>query len=87
MLHQDAQDHKVRTESDDKSPTDAPESQVSEHEKRTGPDLLPDRTWLHESGYGGKDGKPRTSSDQREDSELNPPVSQQPKRRLPDDAP
>lgn len=69
MLHQDARDHKVHAESDDKSLTDASESQVSEHEKRTGPDLLPDRTWLHESGYGGKVGKPRTSSDQREGSE------------------
>ncbi len=69
MLHQDARDHKVRTESDDKSPINASESQVSEHEKRIGPNLFPDRTWLHESGYGGKVGKPRTSSDQREGSE------------------
>lgn len=52
----------------------------------TAQDQFPDRTWLRESGYGGKDGNQRTSSDQREDSELILPVPEQPKRQLPDDA-
>lgn len=41
-------------------------------------EALKGRTWVHESGYGGKDGKPRTSSDQRERAEQafsgTPPV-------------
>jgi hypothetical protein len=37
--------------------------------KRTESDALLDRQWIHESGYGGKGGEPRISSDQREASE------------------
>lgn len=37
--------------------------------ERSGSEPLTDRTWLHESGYGGRGGEPRTSSDQREESE------------------
>ena len=87
MLDKDAHDDKGHAENSDESPADALARRKREHEKRTGPNLLPDRTWLHESGYGGKDGKPRTSSDEREDSELNRPIPQKPKSRLPDDAP
>jgi hypothetical protein len=32
-------------------------------------DVRVDREWIHESGYGGKRGGPRVSSDQREASE------------------
>jgi hypothetical protein len=87
MLKKDAQDDKGNAENSDESPADALARRKREHEKRTGPNLLPDRNWLHESGYGGSHGKPRTSSDEREDSELNPPVPAQPKGPLPDDAP
>ena len=87
MLHKDPQDDKAHDEKSSESPADALARRKLEHEKRTGPNLLPDRTWLHESGYGGSHGKPRTSSDEREDSELNLPVPEQPKSRLPDDAP
>ncbi len=37
--------------------------------ERSGSEPLLGHTWLHESGYSGRDGEPRTSSDQREDSE------------------
>lgn len=90
MTDKDAQDHKGHkghAEDIDETPADALARRAREHEKRTGPNLLPDRTWLHESGYGGSHGKPRTSSDEREDSELNPPVPAQPKVPLPDDSP
>ena len=33
---------------------------------RAGSEPLVERDWVHESGYGGKGGAPRTSSDQRE---------------------
>lgn len=69
MLHKDSPDDKVHAENSDESPSDALARRMREHEKRTGPNLLPDRTWVHESGYGGKDGKPRTSSDEREGPE------------------
>src|SRR6476469_4674513 len=36
---------------------------------RSGSEPLVNRGWVHESGYGGKGGQPRVSSDQREDSE------------------
>lgn len=36
---------------------------------RSGSEPLLGRTWVHESGYGGKGGEPRTSSDERESSE------------------
>ena len=75
MLSKDAHDDEVPVENIDESPAEGVARRAREHEKRTGPNLLPDRTWLHESGYGGKDGKPRTSSDQREDSERNRPMS------------
>jgi len=87
MHDKDAHDDKVHDENSDESPADALTRRKREHEKRTGPNLLPDRNWLHESGYGGSHGKPRTSSDEREDSELNPPVPAQPKGPLPNDAP
>jgi len=40
----------------------------------TQPGLEPlrERAWVHESGYGGKSGKPRTSSDAREPEEQHP---------------
>lgn len=38
--------------------------------ERSGSEPLLGHTWLHESGYGGRLDEPRTSSDQREDSEL-----------------
>lgn len=60
-------------------------AQQIEHQKRVGPNLLPLRNWLHESGYGGKDGKPRTSSDEREGAEraavtrdMRPKIEQMP---------
>jgi hypothetical protein len=37
--------------------------------ERSGSEPLLGRTWVHESGYGGKGGEPRTSSDERESSE------------------
>jgi hypothetical protein len=37
--------------------------------ERSGSEPLSGHTWLHESGYGGRGGSPRTSSDYREDSE------------------
>jgi hypothetical protein len=37
--------------------------------ERSGSEPLSGHTWLHESGYGGRGGEPRTSSDYREDSE------------------
>lgn len=37
--------------------------------ERSGSEPLIDREWVHESGYGGKGGKPRASSDERESSE------------------
>ena len=37
--------------------------------ERAGSEPLTGRTWLHESGYGGRGGEPRTSSDHREESE------------------
>jgi len=87
MFDKDAQDDKGHAENSDETPADALGRRKREHEERTGPNLLPDPTWLHESGYGGKDGKPRTSSDQREDSERNLPAPPQPKSPLPEDAP
>ncbi|MDQ2668794.1 MAG: hypothetical protein M3Z05_22765 [Gemmatimonadota bacterium] len=36
---------------------------------RSGSEPLVDRDWVHESGYGGKGGAPRTSSEQRETAE------------------
>lgn len=47
---------------------------------RSGSEPLVDRGWVHESGYGGKGGEPRVSSDQREDSERR--TSQSPTRRI-----
>ncbi len=41
---------------------------------RSGSEPLNGREWIHESGYGGKGGKPRISSDQREDSEREGPL-------------
>ena len=50
--------------------------------ERSGSEPLRERTWVHESGYGGKDGKPRTSSDERERSEqdasVSPPLGETP---------
>ena len=37
-----------------------------------GVEPLRERAWVHESGYGGKSGKPRTSSDAREAEEQHP---------------
>jgi hypothetical protein len=37
--------------------------------ERSGSEPLVERAWVHESGYGGKGGTPRTSSDQREAAE------------------
>ncbi len=37
--------------------------------KRSKSDVLVNRQWIHESGYGGKSGEPRVSSEQREASE------------------
>lgn len=45
-----------------------------------------ERTWVHESGYGGKNGQPRTSSDQRETAEQDLAVTKPPKTPPPDDA-
>lgn len=45
-----------------------------------------ERTWVHESGYGGKYGQPRTSSDQRETAEQDLAVTKPPKTPPPDDA-
>jgi hypothetical protein len=42
---------------------------------RAGSEPLVDRDWVHESGYGGKGGAPRTSSDQREPEERASGVS------------
>lgn len=53
---------------------------------RSGSEPLANRGWVHESGYGGKGGEPRISSDQREDSERG--TSQSPTQRIeptPDD--
>ena len=36
-----------------------------------GSEPMRERAWVHESGYGGKSGKPRTSSDAREAAEKN----------------
>jgi hypothetical protein len=36
---------------------------------RSGSEPLVERDWVHESGYGGKAGAPRTSSEQRETAE------------------
>lgn len=47
---------------------------------RSGSEPLVNRGWVHESGYGGKGGEPRISSDQREDSERR--TSQAPTRRI-----
>lgn len=40
---------------------------------RSGSEPLRERTWVHDSGYGGKGGKPRTSSEQREPAEKDVP--------------
>jgi hypothetical protein len=37
--------------------------------ERSGSEPLVERGWVHESGYGGKGGTPRTSSDEREAAE------------------
>lgn len=52
-------------------PTDRAFREAADREaaERSAADLLRERAWVHESGYGGKNGEPRTSSDQREDAE------------------
>lgn len=37
--------------------------------ERSGSEPLLGHRWLHESGYGGRGGEPRTNSDQRENAE------------------
>jgi len=46
---------------------------VREGADRSGSEPLRERTWVHDSGYGGKGGKPRTSSEQREPAEKDVP--------------
>lgn len=44
--------------------------------ERVGSEPLRERSWVHESGYGGKGGAPRTSSEDREADEQHdaPPL-------------
>jgi hypothetical protein len=44
-----------------------PEKPAADKMRHPGSEPLEDRTTEHESGYGGKGGQPRVSSDQRED--------------------
>jgi hypothetical protein len=44
----------------------SPEGAKQKNAARSGSEPLADRAAEHEGGYGGKDGEPRTSSDQRE---------------------
>ena len=49
-----------------------------------GAEPLRERTWVHESGYGGRNGEARTSSDTRESSEHATPTTPLPESPLPD---
>jgi hypothetical protein len=55
--------------------------------ERSGSEPLRESTWVHESGYGGKNGKPRTSSDQRERGEQESSAAPLPESALPDKVP
>jgi len=58
--------------SDIENAVPAPERRTqtgSESAEGSESDALINRQWIHESGYGGKGGEPRISSDQREASE------------------
>lgn len=57
-----AQDHRT-------PPDDAGAGLVDAAHERSKSDALVNRQWIHESGYGGKSGDPRVSSEQREASE------------------
>jgi hypothetical protein len=46
-----------------------PSSQPAETMQHPGSEPLEERTTEHESGYGGKGGEPRVSSDQRESTD------------------
>lgn len=46
-----------------------PPKQSADTMKHPGSEPLEERTMEHESGYGGKGGKPRVSSDQRESTD------------------
>ena len=56
---------------DDRSGLDSRDAGRSFREgaDRSGSEPLVERDWVHESGYGGKGGASRTSSDQRETAE------------------
>jgi hypothetical protein len=53
----------------DKGAVRKPEEQSAETMKHPGSEPLEEREMEHESGYGGKGGKPRVSSDQRESTD------------------
>lgn len=46
---------------------------------QVGSEPLREREWNHESGYGGRGGKPKTSSDSREAGEQNAAPNSAPK--------
>jgi len=49
----------------------APAKPSADKMNHPGSEPLEERTMEHESGYGGKGGEPRVSSDQREDSDTD----------------
>jgi hypothetical protein len=57
------------TQDERSQPEDAGAGSVDAADGRSKPDALVNRQWIHESGYGGKGGEVRVSSEQREASE------------------
>jgi hypothetical protein len=53
----------------DKGAVRKPPKQSADTMKHPGSEPLQERTMEHESGYGGKGGEPRVSSDQRESTD------------------
>jgi hypothetical protein len=53
----------------DESAVRKPTKQAADVMKHPGSEPLEERTTEHESGYGGKGGQPRVSSDQRESTD------------------
>ena len=55
--------------------------------ERSGSEPIRESTWVHESGYGGKSGQARTSSEQRERAEQGVSATPLPETGLPDKVP
>lgn len=62
-------DEAIAPAQDGRAPPDDAGAGLDAAAERSKSDALVNRQWIHESGYGGKSGEPRVSSDQREASE------------------